>query len=97
MQCFIYASVRQPDSYLWLAQRDDFDRLPPSLLQLLGSLRFVMALELDPQRKLPVEDVAVVIEHLRHPGWHLQAPPPQTLALANHPAYGQSLADAADG
>ncbi len=97
MQCFIYASVRQPDSYLWLPQRDDFDRLPASLRQLLGSLRLVMALKLDAQRKLPVEDAALVIEHLRDPGWHLQMPPPQALALANHPAYGQSLVDAADG
>ena len=43
VQCFIYASVRQPDSYLWLAQRDDFDRLPASLRQLLGSLRFALS------------------------------------------------------
>ena len=42
MQCFVYASVRKADSYLWLAQRDAFDVLPESLVLLLGELRFVM-------------------------------------------------------
>ena len=31
MQCFVYASLRKTDSYLWLAQRDAFEELPESL------------------------------------------------------------------
>ena len=90
MQCFVYASLRKQDSYLWLAQRDVFDVLPESLMLMLGELRFVMEVQLDEQRKLPVEDAAQVLEHLRTQGWHLQLPPQETLASANHPAYRHS-------
>jgi len=90
MQCFVYASLRRVDSYLWLAQRDAFDTLPEPLVLLLGELRFVMEVQLDEQRRLPVEDTAQVLEHLRVQGWHLQLPPQETLASANHPAYTHS-------
>lgn len=90
MPCFVYASIRKPDSYVWLARRDAFDVLPESLVTMLGELRFVMEVQLDEQRKLPLEDAAQVLEHLRTQGWHLQLPPQETLAIANHPAYTHS-------
>ena len=117
MQCFVYASLRKVDSYLWLAQRDAFDTLvehdlaverpvhgalvgdlhkPSALVLLLGELRFVMEVQLDEQRRLPVEDTEQVLEHLRTQGWHLQLPPQETLATANHPAYTHSPRDDRD-
>lgn len=90
MPCYVYASLRKIDSYLWLAQRDGFDVLPASLLLLLGELRFVMEVHLDESRKLPVEDAEQILEHLRTQGWHLQLPPQETLAIANHPVYTHS-------
>lgn len=87
MQCFVYVSLRKTNSYLWLARRDDFEILSEPLQLLLGELRFVMEVQLDEYRKLPVEDAAQVLEHLRTQGWHLQLPPKETLAAANHPAY----------
>jgi uncharacterized protein YcgL (UPF0745 family) len=90
MLCFVYASTRKPDSYLWLVRRDAFDLLPESLVLMLGDLRFVMEVQLDEQRKLPVEDTVQVLEHLRTQGWHLQLPPNETLAAANHLAYTHS-------
>lgn len=90
MQCFIYASRRKADSYLWLAARDAFGVLPQSLAEMLGELRFVMELPLDEQRKLPVEDPVQILAHLRKQGWHLQVPPQETLAAANHLAYTHS-------
>jgi uncharacterized protein YcgL (UPF0745 family) len=92
MQCFVYASQRKTDSYVWLARRDGFDVLSESLLLLLGELRFVVEVHLDEQRKLPVEDTEQVLDHLRTQGWHLQLPPQQTLAVANHPSYRESAA-----
>src|SRR5690606_26436828 len=65
MPCFVYASLRKHDSYLWLAERDAFDVLPEPLLLLLGELRFVMEVQLDEQRKLPNEDTLQVLDHLR--------------------------------
>ena len=97
MQCFVYASLRKADSYLWLARRDDFDVLSESLALLLGELRFVLEVQLDDQRKLPNEDTEQVLEHLRTQGWHLQLPPQQTLAAASHvPNHGRQQDDRRD-
>lgn len=85
MHCFVYASQRKPDTYVWLAARDGFGVLPESLALLLGELRFVLEVQLDAQRPLPHEDSRVVLDHLRTQGWHLQLPPQETLAVANQP------------
>ncbi|HEX5307180.1 MAG TPA: YcgL domain-containing protein [Dyella sp.] len=93
MHCYIYASLRKADSYLWLAERDAFADLPAELTALLGPLRFAMELDLDAQRKLPHEDAAQVLDHLRSRGWHLQLPPAQSLTGANHLDYGRAPHD----
>ncbi|MBD8879908.1 YcgL domain-containing protein [Rhodanobacter sp. 7MK24] len=94
MQCYIYASRRKPDTYLWLAERDGFGVLPESLRSMLGELRFALELRLDAQRRLPREDTAQVLAHLHEQGWHLQLPPEGALTGASHPAYGATLVDA---
>jgi uncharacterized protein len=81
MHCFVYASQRKADTYLWLDRKDNFDVLPASLALLLGDLRFVLEMELHPERRLPIEDVDVVMQHLRTQGWHLQLPPQEMLAV----------------
>ena len=93
MQCFVYASLRKTGSYLWLARRDAFDALPEPLRLLLGELRFVLEVSLDERRTLPNEDPVQVRDHLRAQGWHLQVPPPENLAAANHLAYGTTTRD----
>jgi len=85
MHCFVYASQRKADTYVWLARRDNLEILPPSLLLMLGQLRFVLEVELHAERRLPQEDVDVVMDHLRTQGWHLQLPPQQTLATPPAP------------
>jgi uncharacterized protein YcgL (UPF0745 family) len=92
MPCYVYASRRKPDTYLWLAERDGFDALPESLRGMLGELRFVIELQLDAQRRLPREDATQVLAHLRERGWHLQLPPENTGTGTNHhPAYPDTL------
>ena len=93
MPCFVYASLRKPDCYLWLARRDDFSVLSESLSSMLGELRFVLEVQLDVQRKLPHEDIRQVREHLTRQGWHLQLPPPDSLTSGNHLPYRQSPED----
>ncbi|HTV86313.1 MAG TPA: YcgL domain-containing protein [Dyella sp.] len=83
MHCFVYASQRKADTYLWLQQRDNFQVVPAPLALMLGDLRFVLEVELHAQRRLPNEDAQVVMEHLQSQGWHLQLPPQETLAAAN--------------
>ncbi len=82
MQCFVYASEHKPNTYLWLAGRDELDVVPESLLLLLGKLNFVLEVELTEQRRLPVEDTRLVLEHLHGQRWHLQLPPGETVATA---------------
>jgi uncharacterized protein YcgL (UPF0745 family) len=86
MQCFVYASTNKPGNYVWLAVRDEFAVLPESLALLLGELRFVLEVQLDAQRRLPQEDTAVVLGHLRDQRWHLQLPPAESLRAAQHQA-----------
>ena len=61
LSCFIYASRKKPDTYLWLTRRDNFDALPAQLRAMTGELRFVMELQLDETRRLPREDTATVL------------------------------------
>ena len=81
MHCFVYASLRKADTYVWLTRHDDFSVLPESLALMLGDLRFVLEVELDAQRKLPKEDAAAVLANLHSQGWHLQLPPAHTIAV----------------
>jgi uncharacterized protein YcgL (UPF0745 family) len=74
MQAYVYKSLRKEDTYLFLAARDDFARLPGTVREPLGRLQFVMELALTPQRKLARGDAAVVRENLALRGFHLQLP-----------------------
>ena len=91
MHCFVYASLRKPDTYVWLSRREGFEVLPEPLILLLGELRFVLEVQLTPQRKLPHEDTEKVLEHLGEQGWHLQAPPNETFSVCNQPNLNQEL------
>jgi uncharacterized protein YcgL (UPF0745 family) len=75
MQAFVYKSQRKADTYVYLAERDDFGRLPEILVAELGPLQFVLEVALTPERKLAVEDVAAVRQNLVVRGFHLQLPP----------------------
>lgn len=75
MQAYVYKSQRKPDTYLYLAARDDFGRVPDALLTQLGALQFVLEVTLTLERKLATEDAAVVRENLAMRGFHLQFPP----------------------
>ena len=74
MQAYVYKSLRKADTYLYLAARDDFARLPEPLHAQLGRLEFVLELDLTPERRLAQEDPAVVRGNLVHRGFHLQFP-----------------------
>ena len=75
MQAFVYKSLEKADTYVYLAGRDDFARIPDPLRSQLGTLQFVLEVALAPGRKLAREDAAVVRENLVMRGFHLQLPP----------------------
>ena len=77
MLAHVYKSLKKADTYVYLAARDDFARLPEPLRTQLGALQFVLDVELAPGRKLAQEDPAVVKANLATRGFHLQFPPTQ--------------------
>ena len=77
MQAFIYKSLRKPDTYLYLRERDAFGLVPEAVLLPLGGMDFVMELALTPERKLARADAAIVRENLATRGFHLQFPETQ--------------------
>ena len=74
MHAYVYKSLRKPDSYLYLRERDAFGLVPEAVRLPLGPLQFVLEVTLTEQRKLAREDVAVVLRNLRDRGFHLQRP-----------------------
>lgn len=75
MHAYVYKSLRKADTYVYLAERDDFARMPEPLRTQLGTLTFVLEVELTPERRLAREDPVQVREHLSTRGFHLQFPP----------------------
>ncbi len=75
MQAYVYKSQRKPDTFLYLARRDDFDSVPAPLREPLGALDFVLEVALTPERRLAREDAAVVRRNLVERGFHIQFPP----------------------
>lgn len=75
MQAFVYKSLRKADTYIFLAARDDFTRVPAPVLAQLGSLQFVLEVALTPGRRLAQGNADTVRENLEVRGFHLQVPP----------------------
>ena len=77
MHAFVYKSLKKADTYVYLAARDDFARLPEPLRGQLGTLQFVLGVDLAPGRRLARENPDVVRANLATRGFHLQFPPTQ--------------------
>lgn len=75
MQAYVYKSLRKVDTYVYLAARDDFSRVPEPLRAQLGDLAFVLDVALTPQRRLARVDADVVRANLAQRGFHVQFPP----------------------
>lgn len=75
MQAYVYKSQRKADTFVYLAARDDFERIPESLRTPLGELTFVLEVALTPGRKLARENTETVRQNLASRGFHLQFPP----------------------
>lgn len=75
MKCVIYKGSRKADTFLYIERLDDFERVPDSLLELLGELQQVMQLTLSMSKPLANADVAEVMQLLESQGYYLQMPP----------------------
>lgn len=76
MQCFVYKSLRKAETYVFLKTAETFDVLPGPIAEQLGTLAFVIEIQLNSERKLARENVDEVMVNLGVQGYHLQFPPP---------------------
>lgn len=75
MHAYVYKSLRKDDTYVFLAARDAFDRIPAGVRETLGRLELVLEVDLYPGRRLARADAGTVMEALSTRGFHLQVPP----------------------
>lgn len=75
MHAYVYKSLRKPDTYVYLAERDAFGCMPEAVRAQLGPLQFVLDVPLTPERRLARVDAAQVRDSLAARGFHLQMPP----------------------
>jgi uncharacterized protein YcgL (UPF0745 family) len=72
MLCHIYRSSRKLDTYLYLADKDDFSIVPAELLRVFGDPEFSFSFDLTQERELVREDSVEVLDNLENQGYHLQ-------------------------
>ena len=74
MFCFIYRSNKKPDTYLYLAAKNNFSSVPAPLMQLFGTPKLVMTLQLDNVKKLAAVELEQLKTALQEKGFYLQLP-----------------------
>jgi len=84
MFCVIYRSARRDQTYLYVEKRDDFSRVPETLMQSFGQPQLAMILPLDGSKKLAGADLEKVKTALAEQGYYLQIPPPPENLLKAH-------------
>ena len=75
MLTWVYKSARKADTYLYIDRKDDFTRVPSSLLDLMGRLDYVLEVDLSSRGKLARADIGEVRSRLCERGYFVQLPP----------------------
>ncbi|MCH1927014.1 YcgL domain-containing protein [Shewanella sp. C32] len=84
MICAVYKSLRKADTYLFIKQKDKFEDVPKSLLDVFGQPKLVMLLPIEKRDHLGFADINKVKAALAEQGFYLQLPPPQINLLKQH-------------
>ena len=79
MKTWVYKSARRAHTYLYIDRKDDFNRVPSALLDLMGRLDFVLEVDLAQREKLAQADIKEVRSLLSERGFFIQLPPGETL------------------
>ena len=72
---WVYKGSRRAETYLYVSDENNFEQVPKDLLDAMGTLEFVMEIEIDAQRKLARVDAGEVIKHVLDAGYFLQLAP----------------------
>ena len=74
MKCYVYKSLKKPETYLYLGKKGGFDALPDKMMDLFGKPQLVLEFELVEGRALAHADSAQVMTELNEQGYYLQIP-----------------------
>ncbi len=76
MQCYVYRSRRKPGSFLFVPEKDQFERLPGVLMKMFGEPEFSFDFDLTPDRQLMLKaEASEVMRVIKENGFYLQLPP----------------------
>ena len=75
MTVWIYKGSRRAETYLYVPEENDFERVPAELLEVMGTLELVMELELNAERRLARVGANDVMRSVEKVGYFLQMPP----------------------
>jgi len=84
MLCAVYKTIRKPQTYLFIAKRDDFTPVPDALLAQFGSPELVSLINIKENSKLALADAVNVRSAIIKDGYYLQLPPPPVNHLQEH-------------
>lgn len=85
MLCSVYKSNKKADTYLYIAKRDDFSKVPAPLMTMFGAPTHVLTFDLSKRKQLGVE-LDKLLAGLQDQGFYLQLPPPPENLLNQHKA-----------
>ena len=80
----VYKSLRKVDTYLYIQHKDDFSKVPQSLMQQFGEPQFVMQVPLDKRERVAGIHVDTLMQKLQDDGFYLQLPPTAQSLLKAH-------------
>lgn len=84
MLCAVYKSIRKPQTYIFVAKRDDFSQVPTPLLEQFGPPQLVSVLNITETTKMAMAKAPKVIKEVMSSGFYLQLPPPPIDYLKDH-------------
>jgi len=76
MLCVVYKSIRKPQTYIFVAKRDDFSQVPDALLEQFGPPQLVSVLNVKNDTKMAMAEAPKVLKAITETGFYLQLPPP---------------------
>lgn len=80
----VYRSPKKIDTYLYVAKRDDFSRVPSALMTQFGTPQFVMMVIASKRETIAGIKRDNFIQKIEKEGFYLQLPPKVKSLLAAH-------------
>jgi len=81
MICAVYKSEAADEMYLFVDQKEVFERVPTELMEKFSNPILVTQFKLFPERKLARVDAKKLIASLEEKGYYVQLPPPKDMQL----------------